>query len=230
LNKKVGDTMDLYAKDPFEVVGIYESPITFENAGSVVLLKDLQSLMNRPGTMSGYTITAVRPIDEQGIKDLCKKIEEIDPKLLEAKPSSEFVQNVQQIKLARGVAWITSAIALFIGAIGMLNTMIMSVFERTKEIGTLRAIGWKRRRIVQMVLGESVLLSIGGAVLGSVVGVLLVKGLTQLPVAAGVITGRVGAPVLLQGFLVALGVGLVGSIYPALWSANLLPTEALRRK
>ena len=82
----------------------------------------------------------------------------------------------------------------------MLNTMIMSVFERTKEIGTLRAIGWKRRRVVQMVLGESVMLSIGGAILGSVVGVLLVKFLSHLPNTAGVITGKIDPPVCCKDF------------------------------
>src|SRR5262249_50302352 len=112
----------------------------------------------------------------------------------------------------------------------MLNTMIMSVFERTKEIGTLRAIGWRRSRIMGMVIGESVLLSVGGAVLGCAAGVLMAKLLTNLPVASGLVGGKVGTPLLIQGFIVALLVGVAGAIYPALWSANLLPTEALRRR
>ena len=91
------------------------------------------------------------------------------------------MKNVQQIKISRAVAWLTSAIALIIGAIGMLNTMIMSVFERTKEIGTLRAIGWRRSRIMQMVIGESLLLSLGGAIVGSLGGIVLVKLLTNFP-------------------------------------------------
>src|SRR5262249_40771360 len=142
----------------------------------------------------------------------------------------DFVNNVQQIKMSGAVAWITSAIALIIGAIGMLNTMIMSVFERTKEIGTLRAIGWRRSRIIQMIVGESIILSLCGAIVGSAAGVALVKLLTKLPVASGIVSGEISSGVFIQGFLVAMLVGAAGSIYPAIWGANLLPTEALRRK
>ena len=137
---------------------------------------------------------------------------------------------MREIRLSQAIAWVTSAIALIIGAIGMLNTMIMSVFERTKEIGTLRAIGWKRSRIVRMVIGESVVLSIAGAFVGSLCGVLLVKFLSTLPNASGIARGYVAPAVIAQGFLVAIIVGVLGAIYPAIWSANLLPTEALRGK
>ncbi len=237
LGKKVGDTIELYGSIPYEVIGIYESPIVFENGGSVVLLSNLQKLMNRndPPEVTGFTIIADDEARKNELKGFAQRIaalpeaKEMDVQL-EATPATEFVKGVSQIKISRAVAWLTSAIALVIGAIGMLNTMIMSVFERTKEIGTLRAIGWKRSRIIQMVIGESLLLSIGGAIVGSLGGIFLVKVLTQLPNASGIVSGHVAAPVIAEGFLVAILVGVFGAIYPALWSANLLPTEALRGK
>ncbi len=231
LDKKVGDTIELYGSEPFEVVAVYESPIVFENGGAVVLLPELQRLMKRPNEVTGFTIIAKKPIDEKGIRALCTQVAAIqtDP-ALEVKPAMDFVKSVREIRLSQGVAWVTSAIAIIIGAIGMLNTMIMSVFERTKEIGTLRAIGWKRSRIVRMVVGESVILSIAGAFVGSLCGVLLVKFLSTLPNASGIARGYVSPAVIAQGFLVAIFVGILGAIYPALWSANLLPTEALRGK
>jgi putative ABC transport system permease protein len=229
LGKKVGDTLTLYGEHvTFTVVGIYESKVIFENGGAITLLNDLQDVTNRTGEVSGFPVTAEKPIDKAGIEELCRRINEISP-TLSAKPSSSFVKGVQQIKVSHAVAWSISAIALVIGAIGMLNTMIMSVFERTKEIGTLRAIGWRRSRIMRMVIGESVLLSIAGAIVGSLVALLLVKLLTQLPIAAGFVHGNIDPPVIAQGFLVAVLVGVLGAIYPAMWSANLLPTEALRR-
>ena len=130
-------------------------------------------------------------MSDQQFDDLRKQISDLQPGL-EVSKSSDFVKGVQLIRMSRAVAWLTSAIALIIGAIGMLNTMIMSVFERTKEIGTLRAIGWKRSRIVRMVVGESMLLSVGGAILGSIGGVLLAKLLTKLPAASGLVSGEVG--------------------------------------
>jgi putative ABC transport system permease protein len=227
LHKKIGDTVQLYAQD-FEVVGIYESPVVFENSGAVMLLDEMQKQMNRPNEISGFTVTVKKPIDEKGMDELRQRIEALQPNI-KATPSAEFVKNVTQIRVARAVAWLISAIAVFIGGIGMLNTMIMSVFERTKEIGTLRAIGWKKARIVRMVIGESLILSVVGAALGSIAGAALAKVVGLLPAAAAVTQGNVAFPVFIQGFAVALVVGLVGAIYPALWSANLLPTEALRR-
>jgi putative ABC transport system permease protein len=229
LGKKIGDKIELYGSEDFEVVGIYESPIVYENGGAIVLLSELQRLDNKPNEVSGFTVSAVKPIDDKGLDDLAQRILQLQPGLKVTK-SKEFVNNVQQIKMFSAVAWVTSAIALIIGAIGMLNTMIMSVFERTKEIGTLRAIGWRRSRIMQMIIGESLLLSIGGAIVGSAAGIGLVKLLTKLPVASGIVSGDISMDVIIQGFLVAILVGAAGSIYPALWGANLLPTEALRRK
>jgi len=228
--KKVGDTVSLFGgRATFTVVGIYDSPIVYENGGAVVLLSELQDVANKPGQISGFTVSAEKPIDQAGIEELCKRIEAINPKVVKATPSDSFVKDVQQIKVSHAVAWSISAIALVIGAIGMLNTMIMSVFERTKEIGTLRAIGWRRSRIMRMVIGESILLSVAGAIMGSLAALVMVRLLTQLPVAANFIRGNIDPAVFAQGFLVAILVGVLGAIYPALWSANLLPTEALRR-
>jgi putative ABC transport system permease protein len=227
LKKQIGDEVDLF-EEPFKIVGIYESPIVFENAGVLVLQEELQRLQHRPNEVAGFTVTAKRPIDDAGLEKLRKEIEALQPGL-EVKRPTDFVENVPQVRISRAVAWLTSAIALFIGAIGMLNTMVMSVFERTKEIGTLRAIGWRKSRVVRMVLGESLILSIAGAILGSAAGAGLAKFLSHMPNTAGVTQGDVQLSVFVQGFLVALIVGFLGAIYPALWSANLLPTEALRR-
>ena len=219
LSKKVGDSIDLYDAYRYEIVGIYESPIVFENGGSVVLLSDLQKMMRRddPPEVTGFTIIADDEARKNELKDLRKEIaalpeaKEMEIRL-EATPATEFVKDVSQIKISRAVAWLTSAIALVIGAIGMLNTMIMSVFERTKEIGTLRAIGWKKSRIMGMVIGESLLLSIGGAIVGSLGGIFLVKVLTHLPNASGIVSGHIAAPVIAEGFLVAILVGVFGAI------------------
>jgi len=132
--------------------------------------------------------------------------------------------------MAQAMAWMTSVIALVIGAVGVLNTMIMSVFERTREIGILRAIGWRKTRVVRLILFESILLSIIGAVLGIVAAVLLTRALTWWPMVNGLIRGDVAPVVMIQGFFIALAVGLIGGAYPAYRGAQLLPTEALRHE
>lgn len=113
---------------------------------------------------------------------------------------------------------------------GMLNTMIMSVHERTREIGILRAIGWRPRRVVWMVLSESLLLSVTGASVGTLGAFALVRLLTRLPAASGLIDGRVPPVVIGQGFLIAVLVGLVGGSVAAYRAAKMLPTAALRHE
>jgi len=158
-----------------------------------------------------------------------KQIDAID-KSVAAVPTDEFIDSVGPIRLSRAVAWVTSAIALLIGGIGMLNTMVMSVYERIREIGTLRAIGWKKIRVIRMILVESLLLSIAGGAVGAIAAVGLTHALSHFPETAGLIQGDVAPHVILEGFLLAIAIGIGGAIYPAFWGANLQPVEAMRRK
>jgi len=227
LGKKLGNEIELYAQ-PFEIVGIFESPTTFENGGVIVTLSELQTLIDRPNEVSGYTIAAIHPIDDKGLADLRLRVEALAPGL-EATPTADFVGNIKQVRISHAVAWLISAVAVIIGGIGMLNTMLMSVSERTREFGILRAIGWRPSRIMRMVLGESVLLSLAGGFLGSACGAITAKFLTLQPDVSEWMDGNVTPMVMLQGFLVALAVGWLGGFLPALQSSRMLPTEALRR-
>jgi putative ABC transport system permease protein len=106
----------------------------------------------------------------------------------------------------------------------------MSVFERTREIGILRAIGWRPWRVMRMILTESVLLSLGGGVVGTAGGIGLILLLSRLPQVNGLIEGRIAPDIILKAFIIALLVGLVGAAYPAYRGARLLPTEAIRHE
>ena len=121
-----------------------------------------------------------------------------------------------------------SLLAVFIGAVGMLNTMLMSVLERTREIGVLRSLGWRRRRVLGMVLKESLILGM----IGGVCGIPLGLGLGGLISMAG-IWGRALGPLytprlFVQAIVVAMIAGLVGGLYPAWRATRLRPVEALR--
>jgi putative ABC transport system permease protein len=110
----------------------------------------------------------------------------------------------------------------------MLNTMAMSVLERTQEIGILRAVGWPRRRVVMMVLGEAVVLGAMAAVLGALGAIVTTYLLSFSTRAGGFVEGGIAPWVILQGFGITILIGLLGGAFPALRASRLLPTEAIR--
>lgn len=110
----------------------------------------------------------------------------------------------------------------------MTNTMVMIVFERTREIGVLRALGWRRRRVLSMIVRESLTLSLLGGVGGITAGVLLGLALNLIPMMQGWVRVQYSAGLFAQALGTALVLGIVGGIYPAWRAASLQPIEALR--
>jgi putative ABC transport system permease protein len=234
LDLKVGDELPLLEKHKFKVVGIADTKTVLENGMMFMNLAALQGMMgkNQQNMVTGFGVCVADNTSEEAIRDVQKRISGIpglDTKL-DVQTTKDLVNTTTEIRFIRAMAWVTSTIALFIGAIGMLNTMIMSVFERTKEIGVLRAIGWGRFRVVKMILMESILLSLFGGVVGTIGAMLLIMLLSQFPAAAGVVDSNLAPTVIFEGFLIALGVGFLGALYPAYRGAQLLPTEALRHE
>ena len=227
LGKKVGDRISLYGESDFKVVGIYRSDTLVWNNGLLMPLQTLQEIMGREGQVTGFMVVVDRPDDKDRIERLCQEIGALDKKM-EAFPTGTFVRSANEIRFVRAVAWLTSALALIIGSIGVLNTMTMSVFERTREIGILRAVGWDRRGIMWMVLLEAGALALGGTVLGIVGGSMLLRLLCRLPAVAGLVRGVVGWKTVGEVLVLAVAIGLVGAIYPAYRAARIMPTEAIR--
>jgi putative ABC transport system permease protein len=229
IEKNVGDTLTLQRVD-FEVVGVYRSLSVFENGAVTLPLAELQEIMLREESVTGFNVI-VDPAANIG--DVCERINSMkgddgESLGLSAKPTKEYVSQSAHIRMAHGMAWVTSMIAVVVGAIGTLNTMIMSVLERVREISILRAIGWRKSRVVRMIVGESLLISVAGAVIGMLGAVALVRWLSSLPAASSFLEGSIAGEVLVKGFILALLVGLIGGLYPAFRAARLLPAEGLR--
>ncbi len=228
LRKKVGDKVPLFDDGDYTVMGIVKSSNPYESSSMWVSLPALQKFMGREGQVTGYAVVVDQP-EEAEVNRICKEISALGPNI-EAKSAIESVSDTTEIRFIQAMSWVISAIAIIIGAVGMLNTMIMSVSERTREIGILRAIGWRRTRIVRMILTESVLLSLCGGILGSLAAMVLTPLLGRHPAVAGLLDPHISIEVVGFGIVMALGVGLLGAAYPAYRGAQLLPTEALRHE
>jgi len=229
LGKKVGDRLEVYDQEEFEIVGIYDSFNVIESGSILMPLRELQRIVGREGQVLGISVIANDSSDRAGIRAIAKEIEAMERGIV-ARPAREHIDQLTEIRMASAMAWLTSAIALVIGGVGVLNTMIMTVQERTREIGVLRAIGWKPQRVIQMILMESLIQSFIGAILGMIGAVLLVKMLTMVPTVNGLLEGKIDPIVFLYGGLLALGVGILGGFFPAMIAARMTPTDALRKE
>jgi putative ABC transport system permease protein len=140
----------------------------------------------------------------------------------------EYKKVDQGVQLLDAANVAISVLAVGIGAIGVMNTMVMSVFERTREIGILRAVGWSGRRILRMVISESLLLCLVAAVVGSALGVLATRAVLLISTVSTLLEPQYDINVFIRAFVVALVVGLAGAAYPAFRAVRLTPMEALR--
>jgi putative ABC transport system permease protein len=109
-----------------------------------------------------------------------------------------------------------------------LNTMLMSVLERTREIGVLRALGWRRARVLGMILQESLVLGVVGGVCGIFMGLGLGELLGMVPGTYGSIDLTYAPQLFVQAVVVALIAGVLGGLYPAWRATRMRPVEALR--
>jgi len=138
----------------------------------------------------------------------------------------EQAQQLQKMSEATNtqLIWIAS-ISLLVGGIGVMNIMLVSVTERTAEIGLKKAIGAKKKRILLQFLTESAVLTSLGGIIGVVSGIVmaqLISAMTQIPVAISV-------PAIVIAVVFSTLIGVVFGMLPAVQAANLNPIEALRR-
>jgi putative ABC transport system permease protein len=124
-----------------------------------------------------------------------------------------------------GLLLLLAAVTLAVGALGIVNTTLVAVFERTAEIGLRRALGARPRHIVAQILTETTALGAMGGLMGSSLAVLIILGTSLAKRWTAVLDARY----LLIAPLVGAGVGLLAGIYPALKAASIQPVEALRR-
>ena len=225
LKKKPGDPIQIEAKE-LTVVGIVDGGALVENGSVILSLPLYQNISGNEGKINIIDIRATPGITEEGVKRLCNEINTLIPEA-RALPAGDNVGNSQAYRFISAMSWGTSLLAVIVGVLGVMNTMLMTVFERKQEICILLAIGWKRGRIIRMVLLESALLGLLGGIGGVAIGCIGVKVLERMPAIHGLLEPDLSFRLMIISVAIAVIVGVISGIYPAWRSSRLSPSLAM---
>lgn len=221
-NKTIGDSISIQGKD-FEIVGIYETGSVMSDSG-VYVPYDVLSDLTGEDTFSRIMVKTTEDANNTAVaKAIENKYDDLIT--ITTEEMASMMRDVTDILDTASLA--ISLLAIFVGGIGIVNTMIMSVYERTKEIGVLKSVGWKSKNILIMIMGETLVLTISAAIVGSIGGILISEAAVFV-LDSGNFTLGFSLDTFVLAFGVAILVGIIGGVYPAYKASKLVPTEALR--
>jgi len=222
-NYTIGDKIDIYGNE-FKITGIYETGSIFYDSAMYTGLGKLQNLTDNEDKISSISIKIKKEANLTTVND---KIKSEYNNTLSTITTEEMAQTIDDtLDMINSATTAIEALAIIIGGLGVINTMMMTVFERTREIGVLKSVGWTKKRILSMIMGESIVLTLISGIIGSILGVLAVFILFKIN--GDNMTVIFNINIFIKAFLVAFSVGIVGGLYPAIKASRLSPTEALR--
>ena len=206
------------------VVGIYSTGISYGDLGAMFPLPAVQAFNRVPGSV---TLVFVKVAPGYSVPRVQAALESAHPELTTIRTASQFGRADRNIVFLKAAVTGSTILALLIGAVIVGNTMLLSLFERTREFGLLRAVGWSRGRVVALVVSESLLLAVVGSAAGVGLSYLVTFVLESLPQLHGVLHSSFTAGAFWRGLLVGMGMAVLGSLYPAIRAASLPPVKAL---
>ncbi|MGD0100773.1 MAG: FtsX-like permease family protein [Acidobacteriota bacterium] len=215
----------------FKIVGVLKRTGTQDDGTVFLPIKTAQSIFNRPDQL---TILGIKLKEFSGVK-----LEEFESRWIKL-PEVQVV-SLEQVKstlvMLIGTAQVmilaVTVIAILVAVIGVINTILMSVYERTGEIGVMKALGAFRGDVFQLIWLETLAVCIAGAIIGSAIALAgahltekAIKALVDIGIQGSIVT--ITWPVLLAAFVGAAVVGFFAGLYPAWRAASMLPVNAIR--
>ncbi len=223
LGLKVGDRFN--ANGTWNTVtGIYSTGNSFGDAGAMLPLPAIQGYNRLPGIV---TLAFVKVSPGASSAAVAARVDYAQPQLTTIRTAAQFGRADRTLVYLQAAVNGSTVLAILIGAVIIGNTMLLSLFERIREFGLMRAVGWTRRRTVTLLLSESLLLAFLGAALGVVLSFFIVNVLESLPVLKGILHADFTQGAFWRALFTALVMTLIGAFYPITRAALLSPLKAL---
>jgi putative ABC transport system permease protein len=223
----------------YQVIGVVEKMGGF--AGDSYILMPLTTMQSKISGGNDIQQIAVKAVNTGQVDTAISEITSImrARHYITAGAADDFqirdmreILNSMQSQLAAFAFFLSSvgAISLIVGGIGIMNIMLVSVSERTREIGIRKAIGAKRRDILVQFLIEAAALSLSGGLIGLTLALTLSLFLQNVPMGELTIGAQISVGVVILALTVSIGIGVISGTYPAFRAAKLDPIESLRHE
>ncbi|MEK6935375.1 MAG: ABC transporter permease, partial [Nanoarchaeota archaeon] len=235
---RIGTNLKIQEQN-FEVIGILEKSSSFQ-LNFVILMneEDLKDLLNI-GDETDLIVAQVKDINkiEQVAEDIKEKLrkdrkEKIGEEDFSVQTPIQAIESVNTILNIINVVVVgIAAISLFVGGIGIANTMYTSVLERTREIGTMKAVGARNSDILLIFIIESGFLGLAGGIIGAGIGLglaYLVSSVSTSFFGSEIIKFQISWLLLIGAISFSFFVGIFSGIFPAIQASKLKPVDALR--
>jgi putative ABC transport system permease protein len=223
---KVNDKVFLGQNEMYTVVGICTSLNRVINSAAVIDIQDAQRLLKRYDSINMAFLQLTAGSDPQRVAQSINQ----EFQNLNAVSSGEFITQERLFKTVNVFTWTVTLISFVTCCIILMNTFLMAVSERTKEIGILMAIGWGRAMIMKTIILEALILCLTGGIIGNLLSLLQNWFFNMLNPEglAAMVPVSLSWDIFLESIGLSLLLGIAGSLYPALRASKLLPAEALR--
>jgi putative ABC transport system permease protein len=236
LGAKVGGTVDLRGK-PFKVIGIYDKTLTAPDNTVAIGLADAQQLLyaQLPEIVQKQVdpaalATSITAYPQSGVNadQLASTIQGTLKNVTASGPQVFIDQFKSMTKIFNSIIFGVALISLLVGGLSVVNTMTMSVLERTREIGIRKAIGASHRQIVGQFLGESAFIGFLGGATGLLLGWVVSLVVNALMQSSGTVLFLVTPRLAIGAVAFAIILGVASGFYPSFHAARLKPVLALR--
>jgi putative ABC transport system permease protein len=219
----VGDRLTLPGAS-LRIVGVYHAGVPFEDQGAALALDTAQELS---GAGEDVTTIGVAVAAGASASDVGDRLESAFRGTMAITEPGQVERIDTNALLISKATVVLGGLALFLGAIVVMNTTLMAVLERQRDFALLAAVGWPTSRIVGLVVTEAVLLGVLGAAVGLPLGLLAGELAPELLGASALVEPRFTAGALLLAAGVSVAMGAIGSLYPAWRVTRLQPARAL---